>query len=56
VLLGAEPNKAQIDAKAKAFNDWKKLPDAPPGDAANKYARTNLIWVLLNHNDFVMLR
>jgi hypothetical protein len=55
MLLGAEPTEAELAASARAIDAWKRLPEAPPGDAASGFARGNLIWVLLNHNDFVML-
>ena len=55
-LLGTEPNAAEIAAVAQSLDAWKKLPEAPTGGDASGIARTNLIWVLLNHNDFVTLR
>ena len=56
LLLGAEPSEVELAASAQAIEAWKKLPDAKQGDTARDYARTQLIWVLLNHNDFVSLR
>lgn len=56
MLLGAEPTEAELAASAQAIDAWKSLPEAPQGDAASGFARGNLIWVLLNHNDFVTLR
>lgn len=55
LLLGAEPNQGEIAASVQAIDAWKKLPEAPLNVAASSFARTNLIWVLLNHNDFVTL-
>ena len=55
-LLGAEPTEAELAASAQALDAWSRLPDAPQGDAASEFARGQLIWVLLNHNDFVMQR
>ncbi len=56
VLLGAEPSGAEIAASLQALSTWKALPDAGQGDAAVRFARSNLVWVLLNHNDFVTVR
>lgn len=56
MLLGAEPTEAELAASTQALDAWKRLPDAPQGDAAGEFARGQLIWVLLNHNDFVMQR
>ena len=43
-------------AMTRALNDWKRLPEAAQGGDATAQARANLVWVLLNHNDFVTLR
>lgn len=56
VLLGAEPSEAERSVSAQSLEAWRKLPDAPQGDAGRDFARAQLIWVLLNHNDFVSLR
>jgi hypothetical protein len=56
VVLGAEPNEAELAASTRALDAWKKLPEAGSGGAATSFARGQLIWVLLNHNDFVSLR
>ena len=50
-LLGIHPQAAEIEASRVALRDWKNLQD---GAAEQAYAR--LIWVLLNHNDFVTVR
>ncbi|HTN76101.1 MAG TPA: PSD1 and planctomycete cytochrome C domain-containing protein [Pirellulaceae bacterium] len=56
VLLAAEPSQPEIAASVQALEAWEKLPEAGQGDAAQNYARGNLIWVIVNHNDFVTLR
>ena len=56
VLLGYEPSAAEIAASRESIDAWKKLPEAKVGEAADTFARANLIWVLLNHNDFVSVR
>jgi mono/diheme cytochrome c family protein len=48
VLLGAEPTAQEIEASAEALAAWRKLPGTD--------ARAQLVWVLLNHNDFVTVR
>lgn len=55
-VLGSEPSVAEVEASVQALAAWKKLPEAQAGDATPRFARANLIWVLLNHNDFVTLR
>jgi hypothetical protein len=54
-LLGIEANESEIAAGTKALQAWRKLSPASAGDATGA-ARTNLVWALLNHNDFVTLR
>jgi hypothetical protein len=56
VLLGAAPNDAELAASRQALAAWRTLPDGPRGEAAVAQSRANLIWVLLNHNDFVTVR
>jgi hypothetical protein len=56
VVLAAEPSQAEIAASAAALDTWKKLPERPAGETEAAFARANLIWVLLNHHDFVTLR
>ena len=56
VLLGGEPIEAEVAACARSLDAWKKLPEAEQGDATSGFARANLIWVLLNHNDFVTVQ
>lgn len=51
VLLGIHPSDAEISASLKALELWLKLPGAN-----EKLARSQLVWALINHNDFVTLR
>jgi hypothetical protein len=56
VLLGVEPGEAEQAAMTRALDEWKAMPEASrEGDAA-LWARSQLVGVLLNHNDFVTLR
>ena len=50
-LLGFEPGDAELEAASVALEDWKGLPDG-----SESTARAQLIWALINHNDFVTLR
>ncbi|WP_165229188.1 PSD1 and planctomycete cytochrome C domain-containing protein [Aquisphaera insulae] len=56
VLLGAEPSDAEVAAMARALGEWTRLPEAGRAGDAIAWSRANLVWVLLNHNDFVTLR
>ena len=56
VLLGAAPNDAELAASRQALAAWRTLPDGARGEASAMQSRANLIWVLLNHNDFVTVR
>jgi hypothetical protein len=47
VMLGIKPNEAEFAASKEALAEWK-------GD--KQRARANLIWSLINHNDFVTVR
>jgi len=51
LVIGVHPNQDEMAASADALEAWKKL----PGEN-DKSARANLVWVLINHNDFVTLR
>ena len=58
VLLGAEPSAPEIAASLRALESWRSLPEARrplEGDPID-WPRGQLVWVLLNHNDFVTLR
>ncbi|MFM7159132.1 MAG: DUF1553 domain-containing protein, partial [Planctomycetaceae bacterium] len=54
VLLASEPGAGELDATQRAFAEWRALPEAQPDPG--RHARINLVWVLINHNDFVSLR
>ena len=50
-ILNITANEQEVNASLKAMQKWKSI----DGDSAET-ARTNLVWTLLNHNDFVTLR
>ena len=50
-LLGFEPGDAELAAASLALEGWRGLPDG-----SESAARAQLIWALINHNDFVTLR
>ena len=50
-ILGIEVAAAEMKASIEALSEWKKLPNTN-----DLTARTHLVWVLLNHNDFVTVR
>jgi mono/diheme cytochrome c family protein len=52
VVTGINPSDAEISASMAALESWRELADGNSPEAA----RTNLIWALINHNDFVTLR
>jgi hypothetical protein len=56
VLLGAESSEVEEAAMTRALAEWAKLPEAAQAGDATAWARAHLVWVLLNHNDFVTLR
>jgi hypothetical protein len=56
VLLGAESSEAEEAAMTRALGEWGRLPEAKQDGEAILWARANLVWVLLNHNDFVTPR
>ena len=51
VLLAIKAGDGEIESSNRALAAWRKL----PGGSADK-ARANLVWALINHNDFVTLR
>ncbi|MCA9111416.1 MAG: DUF1553 domain-containing protein, partial [Planctomycetaceae bacterium] len=51
VLLGIEPKDEEMEASMSALAEWRALPDA-----TSESPRANLVWALMNHNDFVTLR
>ena len=50
-LLGDPPDADELAACVQTLDAWRKIPGATP-----EQARVHLVWVLLNHNDFVSLR
>ena len=60
VILGIHASDAELAASRRAMASWRKGRDAAPASASpsvsTESARTHLVWVLLNHNDFVTLR
>jgi hypothetical protein len=56
VLLGSEASEAEVAAGLRSLMAWKGQSESQDPVASNSYARTNLIWVLLNHHDFVTVR
>lgn len=51
LILGMTPSDAEAQASGEALAAWRSLPEM-----TEPQARANLIWSLLNHNDFVTLR
>jgi hypothetical protein len=51
LLVGFNPGKEELTACELALQDWR----AKAGASAES-ARANLVWVLVNHNDFVTVR
>ena len=51
VLLGIAPGDQEVAASRKALQAWRRLPNG-----SEKDARAQLVWTLINHNDFVTLR
>lgn len=56
VLLGSEPSEAERTAMTRGLDAWRALPEAAQSGDARAWSRARLVWVLLNHNDFVTLR
>lgn len=54
-VLGTTADGDEAAASAKALEAWRKMPGAAEADAVDR-ARRNLVWALLNHNDFVTIR
>jgi hypothetical protein len=50
-VLGVPPAGDELAACVETMKAWRSLPDTTPDQA-----RGHLIWVLINHNDFVTLR
>jgi hypothetical protein len=56
MVLGKAPDATEMKVVRQAMQAWQALPEADRSGSATAFARTQLIWVLLNHNDFVTLR
>jgi hypothetical protein len=54
-LLGMSPSDAEVGACLKSLGLWREQVSTNP-NAQARDPRANLIWALLNHNDFVTLR
>ena len=54
-LLGIRVNDGETRASMKALAAWRAL-SKTGGDAKADSARANLIWALINHNDFITVR
>ena len=50
-ILGRTANPQEVDACLAAMKRWDDIPSTAEG-----LPRESLVWVLLNHNDFVTLR
>lgn len=55
-LLARKPNDNERQECMKTLLEWQKLPEAGQGHVATAFSRANLIWVLLNHHDFISIR
>jgi hypothetical protein len=51
VILAMKANEEEISAALQTLQQLRQEPNVPPDQA-----RANLVWALLNHNDFVTLR
>jgi Protein of unknown function (DUF1553)/Protein of unknown function (DUF1549)/Planctomycete cytochrome C len=51
LLTGINPSADEIGASTKAMESWRALPNS-----TTSAAQANLVWALINHNDFVTLR
>ena len=51
LLLGIKPGEKEVVASSRALQAWRELPGG-----SDEQARTEFIWTLINHNDFVTLR
>lgn len=51
VLLGIKAGDEEVAAGNKALEAWRTF-----GNESAEHARANLVWALINHNDYVTLR
>jgi hypothetical protein len=54
-VLGFSAQDAEVAACLRALAAWRAAANVQDS-AAGQTARANLVWALLNHNDFVTLR
>jgi hypothetical protein len=54
LMLGMHASEAEVDACMEALTTWRKGANAQ--SRSPDRGRQNLVWALLNHNDFVTLR
>ncbi|HAC91406.1 MAG TPA: hypothetical protein DCF63_12370 [Planctomycetaceae bacterium] len=54
-LLAQHPTEGQLSACLRSLATWRELPEAGQAESEEQFAWTNLVWVLLNHHDFVVL-
>jgi hypothetical protein len=55
-LLGTDPSEAERTECRQSLDQWRQGIAPAPNTPSNDRARSNLIWALLNHGDFVTLR
>jgi hypothetical protein len=54
-LLAQQLTEGQLSACLRSLATWRELPEAGQAESEEQFAWTNLVWVLLNHHDFVVL-
>jgi hypothetical protein len=54
-VLGISASAEEISACSRAMEAWRQAASSSEKDASAE-ARSNLVWALINHNDFVTLR
>lgn len=53
ILLGRFPDQGELAAVQQATLDWRQSTDGAAAGDPLRFARTQLVWVLLNHHEFV---
>jgi hypothetical protein len=53
--LAQQLTEGQLSACLRSLATWRELPEAGQAESEEQFAWTNLVWVLLNHHDFVVL-
>ena len=54
-VLGIKASTAEVAACSRGMEAWRRAASSSEKEAS-ALARNNLVWALLNHNDFVTLR